>query len=77
MKHLVKRTNRNMVEHLKLMRKDKGISIRELAEILGSPQSTIGKIELNLRRLDMGEFIYYCRALGKDPVKELRIIASY
>lgn len=73
----VKRTNCNLVEHLRLMRKVKGITIEQLSQLLGSPASTIGKIETNMRRLDISEFVYYCRVLEKDPIKELHIIASY
>lgn len=73
----VKRTNCNLVEHLRLMRKVEGITIKTLSQLLGSPESTIGKIEINMRRLDISEFVYYCQALDRDPIKELRIIASY
>ena len=77
MKVSAKRTNHNLAEHLKMARKERELTMAELANILGTKQSLIGKVELRHRRLDIGEFVYYCRALGKDPVKELRKVAAY
>ena len=55
-------------------RKGAGVTQVELAERL-SPrgldmtQSVISKVERGERRLDVVEFIYFMRALGRDPTE--------
>ncbi|QBZ83859.1 XRE family transcriptional regulator [Hydrogenovibrio crunogenus] len=46
--------------------------MREAAHLLGKPHSFIGKIEVGQRRLDVIEFIWYCRSLGFDPIEGIR-----
>ncbi|NQZ06165.1 MAG: helix-turn-helix transcriptional regulator [Algicola sp.] len=57
-----------MAVHLKELRQEENLTMRALADILGTPHSFIGKIEQQGRRLDVAEFIIYCRAMEKDPV---------
>ena len=49
-------------------------TIRSLAAELGWASSIVGKIELGERRLDVVEFIHYCKALGADPHQGLQIL---
>lgn len=44
-----------------------GLSQRALAEKLGVVYSFVGKVETGDRRLDIFEFITYCRALSCEP----------
>jgi hypothetical protein len=76
MKVKAKEINVKMAEHLKTLRLGDRYTMRQLAGVLGTPHSFIGKIEQQGRRLDVGEFILYCRAMGKDPVAELKTIVS-
>ena len=46
------------------LRKSKGFTLKQLAELLGADQSDISKIERGERRLDVVELIYICRVLG-------------
>ena len=39
----------------------------ELARRLGKPQSYISKVESGERRLDLVEYVYWCKALSIDP----------
>ncbi|MDY4280070.1 MAG: helix-turn-helix transcriptional regulator [[Pasteurella] mairii] len=48
-------------------RQELGLSQRALAEKMDVVYSLIGKIETGDRRLDVLEFIQYCRALELDP----------
>lgn len=44
-----------------------GLSQRALAEKLGVVHSFVGKVETGDRRLDVYEFIIYCRAIELNP----------
>jgi len=58
---------------LKDKRKEKGHTMRSLAQILGTPHSFIGKIENQERRLDVVEYMHYCKALNVDPNEGLGV----
>ena len=51
---------------LKRARKSKEVSMRALGEQLGQPHSFVQKVESGERRLDVVEFVWYCRALDVD-----------
>jgi len=59
---------------LKHQRKARGLTMRQLAEIINEPHSYIGKIEQGLRRLDVVELVWYCRYLGVDPREAISAI---
>lgn len=48
-------------------RKELGLSQRELADRLNVIHSLVGKIETGDRRLDIFEFITYCKVLNLEP----------
>lgn len=48
-------------------RKQAGISQEELAERMGKHRSFVWKTEGGQRRLDLIEFVRWCRACGVDP----------
>lgn len=52
---------------LREIRQEKKLTMRDVAEIAGIPHSFVGKIENAERRLDIVEFVRYCRILGADP----------
>jgi len=61
---------------LKDKRKEKGHTMRSLAQILGTPHSFIGKIENQERRLDIVEFVRYCKALEVSPLDAIGVIVD-
>lgn len=61
--------NEELSKQLKEARTEERYTMRALADKLGTPHSFIGKTEQQNRRLDVGEFIQYCRALEVDPNK--------
>ena len=65
-------------EHLRAMLKQQrdklGLTQRALAERMGVIYSLIGKIETGDRRLDVIEFIDYCRALELEPSEVLSML---
>lgn len=63
-----KEINKTLGSELKANRTEQRFTMRALAERLETPHSFIGKTEQLNRRLDVGEFIYYCEALEVDAV---------
>lgn len=57
-------------------RKSLNLSQKELAEKLGVHHSVVGKIEIGDRRLEVLEFINYCKALNINPCSILKSIQS-
>lgn len=53
-----------------------GLTQQRLAKRLGKPQSFVAKYEGGERRLDVIEFIVIARAIGADPMRILRTLAS-
>jgi transcriptional regulator with XRE-family HTH domain len=68
------KTYAQFLSWLKEGRVEKGLTIRQLAELLGEHSSVIGKIEVGERRLDIYEYCQYCNALGLDPKKGLDVL---
>lgn len=57
-------------------RKEKKLSMRALGEKLGTPHTYVSKIENQERRLDILEYMEYCRALEIDPVEGLSYLQN-
>lgn len=55
-------------------RQELAISQRTLCEKMGVVSSFVGKVETGDRRLDIFEFIAYCKGLDLDPVTVLQEI---
>lgn len=55
-------------------RKELGLSQRALANKLGLIFSFISKVETGDRRLDIFEFMAYCKGLDLDPIEVLQEI---
>jgi len=61
---------------LKQKREEKGLSLRDVAELVGRHHSVIGKMEQDRRKIDVVEFVEYCLALEIDPKEGLTVIES-
>ena len=55
-------------------RKEAKLTQRELAEELDVVHSLVGKIETGERRLDVIEFILYCKAIEAEPCEFIHFI---
>jgi len=64
----------NLRAWLKSQREEQGLSLRAVSEKLEIHHSIIGKLEQNRRRIDIMEFVEYCRVLGVDPHEGLDIL---
>lgn len=67
---------RKLIDALSALRKELGVSQRELARRIGKPPSFVNKIELLERRLDLLEFVVVAEALGREPGQLLQAIRS-
>ena len=56
-----------LTKWLREQRETLGFTMRELGERLAVPHSYIGKVEQCERRLDLIEYLDYCKALGINP----------
>ena len=59
---------------LKQARQDQKFSLRALAERMDKPHSFVQKVEQGERRLDVVEYVWYCRKLGVNPQDGLLLI---
>ena len=74
---MIKSTNYStyklIVELLIQARKDKGMTIRQLADELEVDNTSVAKIENLRRKLGLGEYIQYCSALNTDPSQLIQL----
>ncbi len=61
---------------LKNKRIEKGLTLRDLSTRTGVHHSIYGKIEQGRRRVDLIEFVEYCKALEADPLEGIQLILS-
>ena len=59
---------------LKSKREEKGLSLREVGELVGRHHSVIGKMEQDRRKIEVIEFVEYCEALGINPQEGIDVI---
>lgn len=62
------------LEWLKEGRAKRGLTIRQLAELLDEHPSVVGKIETGQRRLDVFEYCQYCEVLSLSPCDGLMLL---
>jgi transcriptional regulator with XRE-family HTH domain len=67
---------RALIERLVAGRIAAGVSQTVLANKLGKPQQFVSRYEIGDRRLDAVEFVDVARAIGLDPLTELRACIS-
>lgn len=65
---------RALVEGLVQARKARGLTQTDVAGRMGTDQSHISKFERYERRLDVVDFIRYCRAINTDASDFLRSV---
>ncbi len=65
---------RTLLKWLREARETKGMTMRDVAQIMKIPHSWIGKVESGDRRLDVIEFVKYCQIIGADPFKGMKLL---
>ena len=61
---------------LKEQRLAQNLTMRALAVRLDRPHSYVQRVEEGDRRLDVVEFVWYCHALGIDPMAGWQLILA-
>lgn len=76
---MIKSTNnqsyQKLIAWLKKSRLEKGLTVRQLGELLDEPFQFVSKIENGQRNLSVHEYVQYCEALGvnhQDGIRYLR-----
>lgn len=64
----------SLITWLKNCRLEQNITMRDLALKIDEPHSFVGKVETAERRLDIYEYVIYCKALGISPSKGLKLL---
>lgn len=64
-----------IIDRLVARRRELAMTQSDLARLYGEDQSFISRIERRQRRLDVYEFVMFCRHLDLDPCVVLRTIA--
>lgn len=78
LKKEAKTINKYLSNHLRDLRHEQHLTMRGVAEIINTPHSFVGKIEQQSRRMDVGEFVIYCRAIKQNPTAVLeQLIETY
>jgi transcriptional regulator with XRE-family HTH domain len=62
---------------LREQRESRGLTMRQVAQVINEPHTFVGKIETGHRRLDVIEFVWYCKIMGFDAVEGLSVIQEY
>jgi len=65
-----------LISWLKDARETQGLTMRDLAKKLEVPHSFIGKVEQCERRIDVIEYMAYCRALELSPVDGINLLLN-
>ncbi|MGB3727125.1 MAG: helix-turn-helix transcriptional regulator [Glaciecola sp.] len=61
---------------LKSARQARNLSLRDVSEMTGVHHSVYGKMEQARRRIDIIEFVEYCKALEVDPLEGVNVIIN-
>ena len=68
--------HKRLISWLKEKREEQGLTMRELAKILGTQHTLIGKVEQGERRLDVAEYVKFCNALKVSPSEGLEVLKN-
>jgi len=64
----------SLLAWLKSARNEQGLTMRDFSELIDEPHQFVGKVETGERRLDIYEYVQYCKALNIDPVEGLKYL---
>lgn len=59
---------------LKQKRAGAALTMRDLAPIIGTHWTNVGKMEQDRKKIELVEFVRYCQAIGADPHEGIEVI---
>jgi len=65
-----------LIDWLKQSRLDKNLTIRELAALIDEPFQFVSKVENCQRRLNVYEYVQYCKALEVSPNNGIELLST-
>ena len=65
-----------LIKWLISVRKDRGLTVRELGALIDEPFQFVSKVETGQRKLNVYEFVQYCEALNIDPTQGIILLAN-
>lgn len=63
-----------LLKWLKHERIEQGLTVRELGALIDKPFQFVSKVETGNRKLDVYEYIQYCKAMGVDYREGLKLL---
>ncbi|MGE6416674.1 helix-turn-helix domain-containing protein [Alteromonas macleodii] len=77
---MIKSTNhqdyQKLIAWLKKARLDRGLTVRQLGELLDEPFQFVSKVEKGQRNLSVHEYVQYCDTLDIEPLIGLKMFKS-
>lgn len=64
----------NLIRWLASIRKERGLTVREVGKLIGEHHQLVSRIETLQRKLNIYEYIQYCEALEINPDEGLEIL---
>lgn len=61
---------------MKQRREESGLSLREAAKVMGRHHSVLGKMEQDRRKIEILEFVSYCKVIGADPHEGIELLVK-
>ncbi len=65
-----------LIDWLKQSRLDKSLTIRDLAILIDEPFQFVSKVENCQRRLNVYEYVQYCKALDVSPNDGIELLSN-
>jgi ribosome-binding protein aMBF1 (putative translation factor) len=66
-KHINDSRYKALIDWLKTARVEQGMSVRDLGNVLDEPHQFVVKVETCERKLNVFEYVQYCKALKINP----------
>ena len=64
----------SLIKWLVVARKEQGLTVRQLAELIDESHQFVNKVETFQRKLNVYEYVQYCQALNLQPEDGLKLL---
>lgn len=68
--------NKAFLSWLQSHRESQELSVRDAGPLVGETHQIVSKIETGVRRIDVFEYVQYCRGLDIDPYEGIALLES-